>query len=81
MEDIQIEIYMDNLITSWCIAISKISQKIDNGTLKEMLHKKEIDNIHWLKKECQLADSLTKIGGDISSLINKLIYGKLYDPE
>ena len=55
--------------------------RIDIGTLKEMLHKKEIDNIHWLKKECQLADSLTKIGGDISPLINTLIYGKLYDPE
>ena len=46
-----------------------------------MLHKKEIGKIHWIKKEHQLADSLTKIGGDVSPLIHILIYGKLYDPE
>ena len=46
-----------------------------------MLHNKEIDKIHWIKKEHQLADSSTKIGGDVSPLINTLIYGKLYDPE
>ena len=31
---------------------------IEIGALKEMLHKKEIDSIHWVKKEHQLADSL-----------------------
>ena len=46
-----------------------------------MLHKKEIDKIHWIKKEHQLADSLTKIGGTVSPLINTLIYRKLHDPE
>ena len=46
-----------------------------------MLHNKEIDKIHWIKKEHESADSLTKMGGDISPLINTLIYGKLYDPE
>ena len=46
-----------------------------------MLHKKEINNIHWIKKEHQLDDSLTKIGEDISPQINALIYEKLYDPE
>ena len=46
-----------------------------------MLHKKEIDNSHWVKKENQLVDLLIKLRGDISPLINTLIYGKLYDPE
>ena len=55
--------------------------RIDIGVLKEILHKKEIDKIHWIKKEYQLADSLTKIGGDVSPLINTLINGKLYDSE
>ena len=55
--------------------------RIDIAVLKEMLHKKEIDKIHWIKKEHHLADSSTKIGGDVSPLINTLIYGKLYDPE
>ena len=48
---------------------------IDIGALKEMLHKKEIDKIHWIKQEHQLADLLTKIGGEVSPLINTLIYG------
>ena len=30
--------------------------RIDIGALKEMLHKIEIDKIHWIKKEHQLAD-------------------------
>ena len=53
--------------------------RIDIGALKEMLHKKEIDKIHWIKTEHQLEDSLTKIGRDVSPLIITLIYGKLYD--
>ena len=40
-----------------------------------------LDKIHWIRKENQLAGSLTKIGGDVSPQINTLIYGKLYDPE
>ena len=55
--------------------------RIDIGALKEMLQKKEIDNIHWAKKEHQLADLLTKIGGDVSPLIHTMIYGNSYDPE
>ena len=43
-----------------------------------MLHKKEIDNIHWVERECLLAASLTKIGEDDLPIINTL---KLYDPE
>ena len=46
-----------------------------------MLHKKEIVNVYWFKKEHQLTDSLTKMQGDVSPLINTLIYGKLFDPE
>ena len=49
------------------IYVSDKRLRIDIGALKEMLHKREIDNIHWVERECQLADSL--------------IYGKLYDPE
>ena len=30
--------------------------RIDIGALKEMVHKIEIDQIHWIKKEHQLAD-------------------------
>ena len=63
------------------IYVSDKRLRIDIGALKEMLHKKEIDNIHWVERECQLADSLTKIGGDDLPIINTLIYGKLYDPE
>ena len=37
-----------------------------------MFHKKEIDNVYWFKKEHQLTDSLTKIRGDVSPLINTL---------
>ena len=61
--------------------ISDKRPRIDIVALKEMLHKKEIDKIHWVKKEHQLADSLTKIGGTVSPLINTLIYRKLHDPE
>ena len=55
--------------------------RIDTAAFKEMLHKKENNSIHWIKKEHQLDDSLTKIGGDISPQINALIYEKLYGPE
>ena len=39
------------------IYVSDKRLRIDIGALKEMLHKKEIDNIHWVERECQLADS------------------------
>ena len=77
-----IEIYTDNRSLHDALLSQKyVSDKRCLGALKEIYHKKEIDNIHWVKKEHQLADSIAKIGGDVSPLINTLVYGKLYDPE
>ena len=81
LNNIPIETYMDNKSLHDALRSQKhVSHKwlrIDIGALKEMLHKKYIDKIHWLKKEDWLAHSLTKIGDDISPLINTLIFGKL----
>ena len=46
-----------------------------------MLLKKEISQIHWVNKQNQLADCLTKIGGNILPLIEALQKQKITDPE
>ena len=43
-----------------------------------MLKKQEIGQICWVRKQQQLADSLTKIGGNILPLIN-ITTGTLID--
>ena len=85
LNNIPTEIYTDNKSLHDALQSQKYVSdkclKIENGALKEMLHKKVIKNINWVKKEHKLANSLIKIGGDISLPINTLIGGKLYDPE
>ena len=53
LNNIPIEIYTDNKSLHDALRSQKyVSDKclrIDIGALKEMLHKKEIDSIHWLK--------------------------------
>ena len=52
LNNILIEIYMDNKFPHDVLQSQKwVSDKhhrIDIGALKEMLYKKEIDNIHWV---------------------------------
>ena len=69
LNNIPMEIYTDNKSLHDALRpqkyVSDKRLKIDFGVLKEMLHKKEIDNIHWVKKEHRLTDSSTKIGGNV----------------
>ena len=84
-KEIPIKIYTDNKSLHNALKSHKfVSDKrlrIDIGSLKEMLLKKEISQIHWVNKQNQLADCLTKIGGNILPLIEALQKQKITDPE
>ena len=51
--------------------------RIDIAILKEMITKKEINEISWVPKEQQLADCLTKRGASCKSLIQTLEVGAI----
>ena len=53
LNNILIDIYTDNELLHDALwsqkYVSDKHSRIDIGALKEMLHNKEIDNIHWIK--------------------------------
>lgn len=50
--------------------------RIEISMIKEMINKKQIHAVNWIKADCQLADSLTKIGASTSKLISTISQGK-----
>ena len=46
---------------------------IDTLMLREYIEKETIDSITWIKGDPQFADLLTKLGGCIDKLKNKLL--------
>ena len=51
--------------------------RIDIAVLKEMLERKELSQIKWIDKNCQLVDSLTKRGALSHNLMRVFAEGKL----
>ena len=47
--------------------------RIEISILREMLSKREIDEIIWIPTDCQLADSLTKRGVPSYKILDKLL--------
>ena len=52
--------------------------QIDSAKIREMLERKEVENIQWISTDLQLADVLTKRGVAKSPLLNTLEEGKFF---
>ena len=51
--------------------------RIDIGIIKEMLDRKELEEVRWCSTDKQLADVLTKRGADGAKLMNSLSTGSI----
>ena len=57
--------------------VSEHRLRVDLAAVKEMLAKRELENLSWIHKSEQLADCLTKRGANPRGLIDCVEAGKL----
>ena len=80
-EQIKIEAFVDNDDTYKAIYSTKQTVKgrmmIDMGVIKDLVESKEVEQISWISKDYQLADSLTKQGASTKDLLWTLNEGRI----